>query len=488
MSVTAHELAARIRAARQAAGLTQEAVAGELGLSRPAVSQMEAGKRAVSSLELERFARMCGRGMDDFFDDAFSSEQSATVALFRRHPGLSKESDLREAVGEAVTFGRAVVNLEGLLQMDSRETVAVEYRTPPLKGKWDAIQQGEEVAEAERGRLGLGAEPLPDLVSLMERQGVRAVVAPMPTEVSGLTLVENGAGVVVAVNGRHGFNRQRFSLAHEYAHVLLDRDRQACLSHREDRDSLMEVRANSFAAAFLLPAEGVRCFADYLGKGRAGRTRRQVSDGRDVAAAERRLPAASQELRLHDLAMLAHHFGVSRVATLYRLKSLGIVTERRRSALAERNVRHGRRAASLLGLRNGDALSRRAPRKRLLTLGIEALERELISYGKLLELAELVDVGEDDLEELVVAAGIDPRPPVDATRVELSAQKLQKGDSDGNSDLRRERADQLVDCRQSRPVSDLAGFDVCGSEGGCGGSRSSSASPAARPGHGGGRS
>ena len=43
MSITAEELAARIRATRQAAGLTQGAVADALGLSRPAVSQLEAG-------------------------------------------------------------------------------------------------------------------------------------------------------------------------------------------------------------------------------------------------------------------------------------------------------------------------------------------------------------------------------------------------------------------------------------------------------------
>ena len=421
MSITAQELAARIRAAREAAGLTQEAVASALGVSRPGVSQMESGNRAVSSLELEHLARLCGRSMVDFFGDAFSSDGSATAALFRRHPEAGSESELREAVGDALKFGRSVAYLEDLLQIDRRATVAAAYRTSALKSKWEAIEQGEDAAEAERGRLGLGVEPLPDLVDLMERQGVRAVAAPMPSEISGLTLVDDAAGVVVAVNGRHGFNRQRFSLAHEYAHVLLDRDRRACLSRRADQESLMEVRANSFAAAFLLSADGVRRFVEYLAKGRASRSRRQVSDGRDVHTAERRLLPGSQELRLHDLAMLAHHFGASRVATLYRLKSLRIVTEQQRAALSEQNVRHGKRTASLLGLGRPDVASRRVPRKRLLALGIEVLQRDIISYGKLRELARLVDVGEDDLEELVVGAGIDPLPPVDVSPVDWAA-------------------------------------------------------------------
>ena len=52
--------------------------------------------------------------------------------------------------------------------------------------------------------------------------------------------------------------RRRFSIAHEYAHVLLDRELKAILSHARDRSSWMEVRANAFAASFLMPAEGVR--------------------------------------------------------------------------------------------------------------------------------------------------------------------------------------------------------------------------------------
>ena len=60
MSTTTEQLASRIRAAREATGLTKEAVAGALGLSRPAVSQMEAGNRPVSGLELERLGRLSG--------------------------------------------------------------------------------------------------------------------------------------------------------------------------------------------------------------------------------------------------------------------------------------------------------------------------------------------------------------------------------------------------------------------------------------------
>jgi transcriptional regulator with XRE-family HTH domain len=49
-------IAARIREARVAAGLTQGQVAKLLGLHRPSVSEIEAGNRSVSAEELVRLA------------------------------------------------------------------------------------------------------------------------------------------------------------------------------------------------------------------------------------------------------------------------------------------------------------------------------------------------------------------------------------------------------------------------------------------------
>ncbi len=58
MTNTRSKLARRLRAARTKAGLTQAQVARELRLHRPAITEVEAGRRAVSSDELERFARV----------------------------------------------------------------------------------------------------------------------------------------------------------------------------------------------------------------------------------------------------------------------------------------------------------------------------------------------------------------------------------------------------------------------------------------------
>jgi transcriptional regulator with XRE-family HTH domain len=53
-------LAERLRAAREAAGLTQGQVARILDMHRPSISEIEAGRRRVSAEELKVFAETYG--------------------------------------------------------------------------------------------------------------------------------------------------------------------------------------------------------------------------------------------------------------------------------------------------------------------------------------------------------------------------------------------------------------------------------------------
>lgn len=68
----------------------------------------------------------------------------------------------------------------------------------------------------------------------------------------------------IAVNSKHHPNRQRFSMAHEYAHYLLHRGKidsmpegERILHRNGDRNSI-EYQANTFAAELLMPEVLVR--------------------------------------------------------------------------------------------------------------------------------------------------------------------------------------------------------------------------------------
>jgi transcriptional regulator with XRE-family HTH domain len=59
--------ARQLREARDYLGLSQDYVSQETGIPRPAISEIEAGRRKVESLELNRLAALYGRPIEYFF-------------------------------------------------------------------------------------------------------------------------------------------------------------------------------------------------------------------------------------------------------------------------------------------------------------------------------------------------------------------------------------------------------------------------------------
>lgn len=277
-----------------------------------------------------------------------------------------------------------------------------------LRSRWDAVQQGERAAAEERRRLDLGAGPIDDIAELLDGQGIRTVCMDLPADVSGMTLRLREAGLLVVVNREHPWPRRRFSWAHELAHVRLDPDLLSQVSLSSERDDLREVRANAFAAALLLPEDGVRHFVERLGKGEPSRARAQLFDGAGALPIEGRSTPGSQRLQLYDAVLVAHHFKVSRKAALYRLLNLRLLKQNEfDELLALEDAGAGKRLETLLRLAAPDSGELREEfRHRFLGLALEAYRRELISQGKLFELGRLVGVERDEVLELLDQAGL----------------------------------------------------------------------------------
>ena len=412
MAITRQELGARIRAAREASRMTQDEVAKHLVVSRPTVVQIEAGKRSVSSLELDRLAYLFGRDIREFVAESYQ-EEATLAALFRAQPDVVEQpaemEKMQEKLRECMALGRELTNLERLLGIDRDLSAVATYTRQAPRNRWEAIQQGQRLAAEERRRLGLGSAPLPDLADLLESQGVRTGLLKLLEDVSGLTLCDRNIGLFVVANRAHHHLRRRFSFAHEYAHVVVDRDRAGLVSRASGRDDLIEVRANSFAASFLMPEEGVRQFVAGLGKGSPSRAYAEVFDEAGSVDAEGRSEPGSQAVQIYDVVQLAHYFGVSRLAALYRLRNLRLVSAaefEQQKALDDAGK--GKQLAELLGLPEpNDSIVRNEFRHRLLGLALEAYRREEISRGKLRELAAMVDLTATDLDRIVEDAGLD---------------------------------------------------------------------------------
>jgi len=296
-------------------------------------------------------------------------------------------------VAEFENLCRAYRDLEALLEFENETPLPDYSEVGQPQHKFEAIRKGELVAAEERRRLGIGDDPIRDIFALLESQGIRLFVWPLPgSGISGLFLYDRSIGPCILINREEHSNRLAFNAAHEYAHVLLDRKLRAGVSPTsqlqsdpDQRGELLEVRANSFAAAFLLPAAGI---ARFLGdRGKSHRNRHAL----DIMAI----------LSLH------RAFGVSYQAVLYRLQNLGWLDRARREELAAYQPENLARALGLLEEPEADSLAKREHRypPRYVSLALKAYGQAKISLGKL---AELLGKSLADTRELVQTLGLEP--------------------------------------------------------------------------------
>lgn len=409
MSFNQQILGRRLREARENRGLSQQTAADKISVPRTAITQLEAGNRAVSTLELVELAELYNRSVIDFFNEHALPEDDLLVALHRLAPGLERP-EIKEQVERCLNLCREGAILEGHLGRSPRSGPP-SYDLPAPRTVGEAIQQGEKVALQERKRLGLGQRPITNIGELISDQGIWSAGAHLPDEMSGLFLRHPSIGMAILVNIHHARGRNRFSYAHEYAHALLDRDRTATVSTRDNASELVEKRANSFASVFLIPAEGVITFIRALDKGAPSRHEAVVFDVATNGRIEAQLrpTPGSQVITYQDAALLAQYFGVSYQAAVYRLKSLGLISQPECTKLLEREEA-GRSFLSFLNLledvdeAENKERQERDLKSQIIQLAIEAYRREEISRGKLLDISKKLALSGRKLIELAEAA------------------------------------------------------------------------------------
>ena len=166
---------------------------------------------------------------------------------------------------------------------------------------------GAKRAREAREDLGYAREgPLPDLVEAIEEQGgAHVVVLELPEGVAG-AYVARADCPLVFVNGHQALARQRFTVAHEFGHHRMGHasvvDEQRAISG--ELHDPQEVRANAFAAEFLMPAVAVAAWG------------REHVDG---------------AVTLEQVLLVACDYGVSAQAARYALQNAGVLSDTRRA-------------------------------------------------------------------------------------------------------------------------------------------------------------
>ena len=249
-------LGRRLQDARKARGLTQQDVAKDLGIARTTVTAIEQGERRVRPEELIRLSRLYGREVNELVRDRevaeeFAIQFRAAIAQAGRH-----ETELARAIQEFQQLCEDYLELEQLCGAPLTRNYPPPY---PIEGI-SPEEAAEDIASAERNRLGLGDGPVLRLREILESDiGLRIVYPRLPSHIAGMFAYTERLGGCIAINAMHPEERQRWSLGHEYSHFLTNRFRpEVSVMFVYERVPASERFADAFAGTFLMPSNGLK--------------------------------------------------------------------------------------------------------------------------------------------------------------------------------------------------------------------------------------
>lgn len=212
-----------------------------------------------------------------------------------------------------------------------------------------------------------------DIFSMIHNlSGITLVFYPMSDRISGLCVRIDARDSLIAINSTLSYGRQRYTAAHELYHLFFQAQFKSviCGKDIETTKDVEEKNADAFASFFLAPYDAIKI---YLGEG-----------------------LNKKDITLTEVVKIEQHFGMSRQATLYRLKNEGYISADFANTLKSDVIRSARK------LGYDDRLYIPTPPERqYLTTGsyIELVERlkekDIISQGKYEEL--LLDAYRSDI-------------------------------------------------------------------------------------------
>lgn len=275
----------RLQRARKSMGLSLRDLAEKVSLSHATIKKYEDGLLNPSDDVLDAFASILDVGRKYF-------APHAEPALSLGQIEFRKQGDLPVKVLESIR-NDVLERLERRLELESYFPHAP---VPPFS-RMDvsgvhSLDDVEDLAERVRKRWNLGGGPVWGLPDILEENGFRVFPVAIGREhgFDGMTASCGELPLVVLSQGFPG-DRQRFTLAHELGHQLLQ-------NAKLKKPLTMEQACNHFAGAFLFPkAMVIRTVGPY---------RKQID--------------------IEELELLKQQYGISIQAILHRCLDLGVIT------------------------------------------------------------------------------------------------------------------------------------------------------------------
>ncbi len=277
----------RLKLARSAAGLSLRDLSAKIGnrVTAQAIGKYERNESMPSSGVLIALADALAVSVDYLVGD----QDMVFEAVEFRKKTVTRRREEAQVEAKVLHLLERYLLVEEVLHLRSVEWYSPREAPYPVVRD---IAEADRAARSLREHWGLGNDPIPNLVELLEEQGIKVLAVDL-TNIDGLTAHVRRSGhdvvPVIVVNHQHWGERQRFTLAHELGHLVME------VAARIDE----EKAAHRFAGAFLMPANAL--WAEI------GKHRTSIGWG--------------------ELFELKQLFGTSVQAITYRCKDLGIFNE-----------------------------------------------------------------------------------------------------------------------------------------------------------------
>jgi len=346
----------RLKLARASAGLSLRELADRLGnlVTAQALGKYERDEMLPSSTVLMALAEALAVP-ESYLMSAGQLQFDGVEFRKQKLAGAKEQATLRAQV---IKHAERYLLVEDLLAADS-----IEWKVPAnFPYPVASADQAEVAAVTLRQAWQLGEDPIPRLAEYLEERGIKILLLDLAETISGMAAKvrrSSGRAVdVIVVNKKHPGERQRFTLAHELGHLLL----------QQVGNVNIEQASNRFAGAFLVPRAALLP--------EVGRKRHNISLG--------------ELLRLKELYL------VSIQCLIYRLKDLDVISPGM--------------AAQLFALMNKLHIRKKEPGElppektlRFERLCFRAFTESVISASKA---AELLDVTVKRFDEMLEAKSV----------------------------------------------------------------------------------
>lgn len=228
-----------IALARESRGYTQTELSEAMGVQQSIVSKLESGALIPDDKYVNKLVEILKYPRNFFYQQI---EIYPPNLHYRKRADVpSKIKGMAEATMNIYRSNLDVL-LKGVELPDGGIPILDDYRT----------ENPIEVATFMRHYWNIPKGRIENLTQLLEDKGIMVIHCDFFTDkIDGRSMVTSKGNFIIFINKNKPGDRQRYTLAHEFAHIVLHIHSQ----HSLDRD--IEHDANLFACEFLMPSQEI---------------------------------------------------------------------------------------------------------------------------------------------------------------------------------------------------------------------------------------